>query len=91
MIKILEIDEVSFLKDPEVARAYLSDMLENGNLQDFIFGLEQVAKAQGITKLAQDTGLGRESLYKTLSGKTNPRFDTILKITRALNLKLCIR
>jgi probable addiction module antidote protein len=41
-----------------------------------------------MTQLAKDTGLGRESLYKSLSGEGNPSFDTILKITRALGLRL---
>lgn len=50
--------------------------------------LGTVARARGMTQLAQDTGLGRESLYKALSGQGNPSFDTVLKVTRALGLKL---
>nr|MBL8456488.1 putative addiction module antidote protein [Zoogloeaceae bacterium] len=47
-----------------------------------------IARARGMTQLAQDTGLGRESLYKALSGEGNPSFGTILKVMRALGLEL---
>lgn len=50
--------------------------------------LGNIAKARGMTQLARDTGLGRESLYKALSGEGNPSFATILKVTRALGLQL---
>ncbi len=46
-----------------------------------------IARARGMTQLAKDTGLGRESLYKALSGEGNPSFSTILKVVKALGLK----
>jgi len=52
--------------------------------------LGNVAKARSMTQLAKDTGLGRESLYKALSGEGNPSFGTILKVINALGLKLHI-
>ena len=54
----------------------------------FIIALGHVAKAKGVTQLAKDTGLNRESLYKTLSGKTQPKWDTIQRIMKALNIKI---
>lgn len=47
-----------------------------------------VARARGMTQLAKDTGLGRESLYKALSGEANPSFATIIKVMHALGLKM---
>ncbi|VGO08494.1 FIG045511: hypothetical antitoxin (to FIG022160: hypothetical toxin) [plant metagenome] len=47
-----------------------------------------IARSRGMTQLSQDTGLGRESLYKALSGNGNPSFATILKVTRALGMRL---
>lgn len=53
--------------------------------------LGNIAKARGMSQLAKETGLGRESLYKSLSGEVNPSFETILKIMKALNLKITIQ
>ncbi len=50
--------------------------------------LGNIARAKGMSQLAHDTGLGRESLYKALSGQGNPSFATILKVTRALGIRL---
>jgi probable addiction module antidote protein len=49
-----------------------------------------IAKAKGMTQLSEETGLGRESLYKALSGEVNPSFDTVIKVVKALNLRLAI-
>ena len=67
------------LQDPEEAAAYLTAALddESGNGSDlFVLALRDVAKARGIRRLAQDTQLSRESLYRTLSRRGNPRFST---------------
>jgi probable addiction module antidote protein len=50
--------------------------------------LGNIARAKGMSQLARDTGLGRESLYKALSGEGNPSFSTILKVTAALGIQL---
>ncbi|MDV4319981.1 putative addiction module antidote protein, partial [Acinetobacter baumannii] len=52
--------------------------------------LGNIAKAKGMAQLSRDTGLGRESLYKALSGDVNPSFDTVIKVVKALNLRLAI-
>jgi len=54
----------------------------------FVTALGHVAKAKGITQLATDTGLNRESLYKALSGKTQPKWDTVQRIIKALHITL---
>ena len=57
----------------------------------FLAALGNVAKARGIAQLAKDTGLSRESLYKTFASGTKPRFETILKISKALGVPLGIQ
>jgi probable addiction module antidote protein len=64
-------------------------MEEAGDDAAFIAkALGNIARAKGMTRLARETGLGRESLYKALSGEGNPRFSTILKVMSALGLRL---
>ena len=76
-----------FHNDEEVAQ-YLNDAYMDDDPDMFIIALGHVAKAKGVTQLAKDTGLNRESLYKTLSGKTQPKWDTIQRIMKALNIKI---
>jgi probable addiction module antidote protein len=66
------------------------DMMEMLDSEEVIRALSHIARARGMTKLAQETGLGRVSLYKALSPNAHPRFDTILKVTRALGLNLTV-
>ena len=81
------------LQDPEEAAAYLTAAIEDksGNGSDlFLLALRDVAKARGIRRLAQDTQLSRESLYRTLSRKGNPRFSTLEAVLESLGLKLSV-
>lgn len=88
--KLSKWDSAQHLKTEEDMLAYLEACLEEaGDDASFIAkALGNIAKARGMTQLAKDTGLGRESLYKALSGEGNPSFATILKVTRALGLQL---
>jgi len=83
-------DVVEHLKNEEDMAAYLEAAIEEaGDDAAFIARvLGDIARARGMSQLAKDTGLGRESLYKALSGEGNPSFATILKVTRALGLRL---
>lgn len=90
MIKISKFDVTEHLDSEEVIAEYLAAALEDPNPDVFIAALADVAKARGITQLAKDTGLGRESLYKTLSPGSKPRFETIVKISKALGVPLRI-
>lgn len=88
--KLSKWDSAQYLKTEEDMLAYFEACLEEGG-DDAAFiakALGNIAKARGMTQLARDTGLGRESLYKALSGEGNPSFATILKVTRALGLQL---
>jgi probable addiction module antidote protein len=70
--------------------AYLEACLEeaDGDAAFVAKALGDIARAKGMSQVAQDTGLSRESLYKALSGDRSPSFDTILKVVEALGLKL---
>ena len=85
-MKITRFDVSDHLDNEEVIAEYLAAALEDPNPDVFLAALADVAKARGITQLAKDSGLSRESLYKTLSPGAKPRFDTIMKITKALGV-----
>ncbi len=89
-VKTTRWDSAAHLKTEEHMVAYLDACLaEAGDDAAFIaHALGVVARAKGMTQLARDTGMGRESLYKALSGEGNPSFATILKVMHALGVKL---
>lgn len=88
-LDIIPYDTACFLDSDEIMLLYLQDAMREGD-KKFIKALETVARAKGITELARQTGLSRESLYKTLNGVTKPRFESIQKILAALNLKFTL-
>ena len=67
---------------------YLEAALEDGAPADVVKALGTIPRARGMSQIARDTGLGRESLYKALSPEGNPEFATVMKVVRALGLKL---
>ncbi len=83
-------DVAEHLRTPEEMAAYLDACIEesDGDAAFIAKALGDIARAQGMSKVARDAGVSRESLYKTLSGERIPDFSTILKITRALGVKL---
>lgn len=89
-LKLRKWDVVEKLKTDEDMALYLEAAMEEaGNDAAFIAKvLGDIARARGMTQLARDTGIGRESLYKALSGEGNPSFATILKVVHALGVKL---
>ena len=89
-IKLRKWDSVEHLKTDEDMAMYLEACIEEaGDDAAFIAkALGNIARARGMSQLAKDTGLGRESLYKALSGDGNPSFATLLKVTHALGFKL---
>ena len=88
-IRLRKWNSAEHLKTAEDMAMYLEACLEEaGDDAAFIAkALGNIARAKGMTQLAQDTGLGRESLYKALSGEGNPSFATILKVVHALGLR----
>lgn len=81
-------DPAQHLETEEDMAAYLEAALEEGDPALVAAALGDIARAKGMTQLARDTGLGRESLYKALSPTGNPEFATIMKVVAALGLKL---
>ena len=89
-IKLRKWDSAEHLETETDMALYLQASLEEaGDDAAFVAkALGTIARSKGMTQLARDTGLGRESLYKALSGEGNPSFATILKVMHALGLKL---
>lgn len=92
-IKLKKWDSAEHLKTEEDMAMYLDACFaEAGDDAAFIAkALGTIARARGMTQLAKDAGMGRESLYKALSGDGNPSFATVLKVTQALGFRLSAR
>lgn len=83
-------DVAEHLRTPAEMAAYLEASFEeaNGDAAFIAKALGDIARAKGMSQVARDAGLSRESLYKALSGERSPGFDTILKVMGALGLEL---
>lgn len=81
-------DAAEHLETKEDMAAYLEVALEDGNPALVVAALGDIARSKGMTHIARETGLGRESLYKALSIEGNPEFATVLKVIQALGLRL---
>ena len=88
--KTTRYDVAEHLRTPEEMAAYLEACLDEaeGDATFIAKALGDIARARGMSQVARDTGLSRESLYKALSGERSPDFDTILKVVNALGLRL---
>lgn len=89
-MKTSKLDIAEYLEDEEMINEYLNTVLAEGDSNDIQVALGHVAKAIGMTKIAEQTGMSRPSLYKALAENAKPQFDTILKVLRAIggNLKI---
>jgi len=83
-----EFDMAEQLRNDDDIAEYLSMVLEEGDTDEFVRALGYIAKAHGMAQIAKDSGLGRESLYKSLRIGAHPQFDTIHKVLKALNFEL---
>lgn len=86
--KTIPWDSAKYLKTEGDIAHYLEAVFEDGDPALITHALGVIARAKGMSKVAQSAGLGRESLYKALSPDGNPEFATVLKVMRALGLKL---
>lgn len=84
-------DAADYLKTEEDMVAYLEAALEEDDPRVVAAALGDIARAKGMTQVARDAGLGRETLYKALSPEGNPEFGTVMKVVRALGLSLHAR
>lgn len=88
--KTTRYDVAEHLRTPKEMAAYLEVCLEesDGDAAFIAKALGDIARAKGMSQVARDAGLSRESLYKALSGERSPDFETILRVINALGLKL---
>lgn len=86
--RLIAFDIADHLDSPKAVAEYLTQVLADGDPDEVLRALGHVARARGMAKVAARTGLGRESLYKALTPGAKPRHDTIMKITRALGVRL---
>ena len=85
-----KLDTVDYLDSEELIAEYLAAALEDENPDVFLAALADVAKARGISAIAQSSGLGRESLYKALAPGAKPRYETIMKVLHGLGVRLTV-
>ena len=83
-------DSAELLTDDEMIIEYLKAAIEENNPAYFAMAVGNVARAKGMTTLAEETQLGRSSLYKTLSVERDPKIGTVMKVLAALDVKLTI-
>ena len=83
-MKTSKFDISDYLDSKEMITEYLNSVLAEGNDSDVITAIGHIAKSIGMTKIAQETGLSRPSLYRALSEGANPQFETIMKVLRAI-------
>ena len=86
-LKLVAFDAARYLDDEEAVAEYMTAVLETNDLDLLLLALSDVARAKGMAQVAKDAGLGRESLYKALAPGAKPRFETVMKVARALGVK----
>jgi len=86
--KLLPFDAARYLTDEAAVAEYVTAVLEADDPDLLLLALADIARAKGMAEVAREAGLGRESLYKALSPGAKPRFDTVLKVARALGVRL---
>ncbi len=85
--KLVAFDAARYLDDDEAIAEYMTVVLEANDPDLLLLALGDVARAKGMAQVAKDAGLGRESLYKALAPGAKPRFETVMKVARALGVK----
>ena len=88
MVKTRDFDVAHYLDSEEMIAEYLNQALASGDTDLLLAAIGDVARARGMAQVAQDAGLGRESLYKALTAGAKPRFDTIFKVLNALGVRM---
>lgn len=89
--KLVPFDAARYLSDDAAIAEYMNAVLETGDTALLLLALSDVARARGMAQVAKDAGLGRESLYKALTPGAKPRFDTVVKVAKALGVRLAVQ
>lgn len=86
-LKLHPFDAARYLESDAAVAEYLAAVLETDDPDLLLLALGDIARAKGMAQVAKDAGLGRESLYKALTPGAKPRFDTVMKVARALGVR----
>jgi len=87
-LEVTRFDPADYLKSDEAVAEYLTAAMETGDAAFIADAIGVVARARGMTRIARETGLSRESLYRALSAEGNPEFETVLRVIQAFGLRL---
>jgi probable addiction module antidote protein len=88
---LVAFDAARYLGDEEAIAEYMTAILETGDTDLLVAALGDVARAKGMSQVARDAGLGRESLYKALAPGAKPRFETVMKVAQALGVRFAVQ
>ena len=86
--KLVPFDAARYLNDEGAIAEYMTVVLETEDSDLLLLALSDIARAKGMSQVAKESGLGRESLYKALAPGAKPRFETVLKVAKALGVRL---
>lgn len=86
-LKLVAFDAAKYLDDDDAIAEYMTAVLEANDTDLLLLALGDVARAKGMAQVARDAGLGRESLYKALAPGAKPRFETVMRVAKALGVK----
>lgn len=86
-----EFDMAEHLDSDQAIAEYLSIVLEENDPAEFAHALGTIARAKGMTEVARASGLTREALYKALRPTSQPRFDTVMRVVRAMGLQISVQ
>ncbi|MDR6714060.1 putative addiction module antidote protein [Pseudomonas hunanensis] len=86
--ELIPFDMSDLLDSEEAISEYLTQVFADGDSDEILRAIGHIARARGMANIAQETGLGRESLYKTFGPGAKPRFETVIKVIRALGIDL---
>jgi probable addiction module antidote protein len=89
-VSVSKFDIADYLDNETMIEEYLNNALEKGNMEELIVAIGHIAKAKGMSQIANDTGMSRTSLYKALSTGSKPQFETIQKVIKALGGNLTV-
>lgn len=91
MHKLTDFDLSEYLDSPEAIAEYMSQVIVDGDQDELLRAIGYIAKAKGMSQISKETGLGRESLYKAFQEGSEPKFSTISKVLKAMDLGLNIQ
>ena len=89
-VKTKPFDPAEYLDSDEAIAAYMTEALETGDPRFVVDALGVIARARGMTEVAREAGVSRESLYRALSAEGNPEFATVMRVVRALGLQFSV-